>query len=163
MFRRKRRRSPKIRLLETVVDLRLAITRLKMLEQRLERTKRLQKPEEKTNLDKVIQEVKRLQLVLEAVALRLETIATTGVYAIEELTAAKHVLQSLRKEYKQLIPGLDAVLSNIIDRINSVARDVNIELPDTITPPATTIANEILESVSSEKKTNPNKNTKIKE
>ncbi len=129
-------------MLEAVVSLRLAMTRLGMLERRLVHAKEMGQDAEE--IDKILTQVKRLQLILEALALRLETLANTGIFAAEELAIVKYVLQELRREYRTVIPGLEALIDDVLRNIIAIASETRIELPKEPTPHIAQAAEEIL-------------------
>ncbi len=140
---RRRQHSPKLRLLEATVSIRLATAKLSILVNRVKRIV-AQNPNDKQAIE-TLRKLVKLQLVLEAVALRLETLATTNIVSAEELSTVKEVIKVLGNEYKNIMPGIISILDDVDRAIVEVASTSRIELVDTMVSVPTESARRILE------------------
>ncbi len=131
-------------LLEAVVSLRLAINRLVLLERKISMTKRLKGDLDEDSLDKMLTSIRRLQYILESLALRLETMATTNVFSVEDLAVIRYVLRELREDYRNTVPGLEALIDDVLTTIMNVVRETRLEIPSESSPHITQAAREIL-------------------
>ncbi len=111
-------------MLEAAVAAKTAATRLHMLLHRIEYL--AGRGDEQAA--KLAKKLRTLQLALERVSVRLETLAYTGVASVEELSTIREVLRMLDTEYRGVLPGLETVLSDIEALVVEAATTSGIEL-----------------------------------
>lgn len=74
-------------------------------------------------LDKMINELTKIQVALERVAIRAETIAMTGV-AVGQVVSLKGVIKELKKSLGAVIPDVSMALSDLEGHIESVIAEL---------------------------------------
>ncbi len=74
-------------------------------------------------LDKMINELTKIQIALERVAIRAETIAMTGV-AVGQVASLKGVIKELKKSLGAVIPDVSMVLSDLETHIESAMAEL---------------------------------------
>ncbi len=74
-------------------------------------------------LDKMINELTKIQIALERVAIRAETIAMTGV-AVGQVASLKGVIKELKKSLGAVIPDVSMVLSDLEGHIESAMAEL---------------------------------------
>ncbi len=140
LIRRKRSRRPKTILLEAAVTARIAATKLTMLMKRIHRLS-----SRDPSAAKLLRKLASLQLALEAVSLRLETLAVTGVTSVEELSAIREAVRMLTKEYSTVLPGIVSTLHELEASVTEAAAAANIELESASTASVGEAAARIIE------------------
>ncbi len=108
---------------------RLSYRREKLFEMLIEYTRKGLKEiaasysNEIAQLDKMINELTKIQVALERVAIRAETIAMTGV-AIGQVVSLKGVIKELKKSLGAVIPDVSMVLSDLEGHIESAMAEL---------------------------------------
>ena len=101
---------------------RIAAAKLTML------VKRLQRMGEDEQASELARALTRLQLALERVSVRLETLAVTGLVSAEELSVVREVVRALSTEYSTVIPGIMSSLQEIERAVAEAAAAAGVEL-----------------------------------
>ncbi|MET1102118.1 MAG: hypothetical protein ABWW69_06575 [Pyrodictiaceae archaeon] len=146
IFKRRRKKSLRVALLEAVVSARLASTNLSILANRLKRLRRMSND---NKIDDLIRRVTGLQITLEAIALRLETLASTGIVSSEDLSIVYAVLRKAIATYKSLSPEVAPMLDEVVRSIVEAAEIAGIELYDENTPVVAQGVNELYSRINS--------------
>ncbi|NOZ89510.1 MAG: hypothetical protein GXO15_06265 [Crenarchaeota archaeon] len=128
LFRRRRRggsRSPRMRLLELAVATRYAVSRLGLLANRVRNTyMRTRDPQLKELLERILV----IQAALEALSVRLETLASIGVLSAEALAPVREALSEIRRRYGGVQPLIDSMLLELENTVSAIAAEQGIEL-----------------------------------
>ncbi len=83
-------------------------------------------------IDKMINELTKIQVALERIAIRAETIATTGV-AVGYVKELKDIVKELKKGVGGLVPEVSIALSEVEEKLESAIVELNIPLPEAST------------------------------
>lgn len=147
LFTRKRRKKDNVRrmLLSTASSARAAALRIENMIQKLKvRREKLFKlvtnylsqgykdvaafySREVLQIDKMIEELTKIQVALERVAIRAETIAITGI-AVGYVSELKKVIRELKKSIGGIIPEVSIALSEVEEKLESVAIELNVQV-----------------------------------
>jgi len=122
--KRKRRLTPRMMLLELVIKTRSYASRLNMIANRVRLTYMRTKDE---SLLKLLQDILYVQSALEILAVRLETLATVGLIAREELQIAKQVLAHTRETHGKIQPMIDSILLELENATTAIAAETSME------------------------------------
>ncbi len=83
-------------------------------------------------IDRMINELTKIQVALERIAIRAETIATTGV-AVGYVRELKDIVKELKKGVGGLVPEVSVALSEVEEKLESAVVELNIPLPESPT------------------------------
>ena len=150
LFARKRRKKDDVRrmLLSTASSARTAALRIENMVHKLKiRREKLFKlvtnylsqgykdvaafySREVLQIDRMIEELTKIQVALERVAIRAETIASTGV-AIGYVSELKKVVRELKKSIGGIIPEVSTALSEVEEKLESVIVELDVQVNNT--------------------------------
>jgi len=111
-------------MLELIVSLRYATSKLGLQIAKVNATyQRTRDP----SLLKLLQNLLRLQAVLEVLTVRLETLVEVGVVSSETLSTLRQVIAELRGRYDDLAPGITSMLADLENSITAIASSTGFE------------------------------------
>lgn len=85
---------------------------------------------EVAQVDKMIKELMKIQVALERVAIRAETIAATGV-AVGYVSELRDVIKELKKSIGGIIPEVSIALSEVEEKLELALIELNVQVnPD---------------------------------
>ncbi|ABM81040.1 hypothetical protein [Hyperthermus butylicus] len=142
IFKRRRQVSPRVKLLELAVATRYAVSRLGLQAARLRAA--YQRTRDKTLL-KMLENIVRLQAVLEVLSVRLETLAQIGTISSEDLYTVKQIIADLKSAYGDIAPGISSMLADLENTVTSIASLTGLEILTTGVTVADENARRILE------------------
>jgi division protein CdvB (Snf7/Vps24/ESCRT-III family) len=139
-LRRRGRKPAKIVLLEASVAARIAAAKLTMLIKRVQRV-----GAEQEHVGRLVRMLTKLQLALEAISLRLETLAVTSALSVEELSAVREAVRMLEREFSTVVPGIKSVVQEIENAVTEVAALAGLELETSSSSSISELARRILD------------------
>ena len=142
LFRRRRQKSPRIRMLELIVSIRYAVSKLGLSIAKVNATyQRTRDP----SLLQLMQNLLRLQAALEVLAVRLETLANVGIVSAETLTTVRQVVAELRGKFGDIAPGITSMLADLENSIAAIATSSGVEFTVESSPSISAEVRRILE------------------
>jgi division protein CdvB (Snf7/Vps24/ESCRT-III family) len=124
LFRRRQRRSPRVRILELIVSLRYATSKLGL---QIAKVNAAYQRTGDPNLLRLLQSLLHLQAVLEVLTVKLETLVEVGVVSSETLNTLKQVVAELRGKYDDLAPSINSMLADLENAITAIASSTGFE------------------------------------
>jgi division protein CdvB (Snf7/Vps24/ESCRT-III family) len=124
IFRRQKRKSPRIKMLELIVSLRYATSKLGLQIAKVNATyQRTRDP----NLLQLLKNLLRLQAALEVLTVRLETLVEVGAVSAETLSTLKQLFAELRVRYGDIAPAITSMLADLENAITAIASSTGYE------------------------------------